>query len=148
FGGDAAVLFVFEVLQIDLVLAGFAVEQFASDLHGPFALVQIEPVLDLVARPRRFGIAEPVTAGVVSGLGNDFYDVAVAQLGAKRHHASVDLGAGAGMSYLGVDGICEIDGTGITRQDHDFAFGTERVYLFGIKIDLQGGEKFVGIGDL
>src|SRR5262249_26197910 len=65
-GGDTPILLVFEVLQIHLVLAGLAVEQLAPNLHGTLTLIEIEPVLDLVASARRLCVTEPVAAGMMS----------------------------------------------------------------------------------
>src|SRR5215469_6721963 len=105
-------------------------------------------MLDLVTSTRRFRVAQPVAAGMMSGLSNDFDDVAIAQLGAKRHDASVDLRAGAGVSDFGVDGIGEVDGTRIARQNDDFALRRECVDLFGIEVDLQRRQKLVWIRHL
>ncbi len=52
------------------------------------------------------------------------------------------------MADLGVNAVGEIDRRGVARQHHNFAFRREGVDLFGIKIDLQRGKKFVGIADV
>ena len=67
---------------------------------------------------------------------------------AQRHHAPVHLGADAGVADFGVHAVGEVDGCGVARQNYNFAFGRESVDLFGIKIDLQRGKKFVGITDV
>src|SRR5208337_3934669 len=135
-------------LQRDAVFARFFFDQLASDFNGALALVDIEPVLDLVAGARGLDDGEPVAAGLVSGLGDDFDDVAGMELVAQRNHASVDLGAGATVADFGVDGIGEVDGRGLARQHQDLALGREGVNLFGVEVDFQGGEEFVGIGDV
>ena len=141
-------LLVLDFFQRDAVLARFFFDQLAADFDGALALVNVEPVLDLVARARRLDQAEPVAAGLVAGLREDLDDVAGMQLVAQRHHASVDLGADAGVADFGVNRVSEVDGRGVARQHHDLALGREGVNLFGIEIDLQGGEEFVGIADI
>jgi hypothetical protein len=69
-----------ELAERELVLARLAFQQLAADLNGALALVLVEPVLDLVARARALGKAQPVAAGRVAGLRDDLDDVAVAQL--------------------------------------------------------------------
>src|ERR1700761_2494016 len=49
--GDAIEVRRAELLQRDFVFACFAFEEFATDLDGTFALMLVEPVLDLVAGP-------------------------------------------------------------------------------------------------
>src|ERR1019366_1011366 len=115
---------------------------------GALALVDVEPVLDFVAGAGGLDDGEPVAAGLVSGLGDDFDDVAGMELVAQGDHASVDLGAGATVTDFGVDGVGEVDGRGLARQDQDLALGREGVNLFGVEIDFQGGEELVGIGDV
>src|ERR1035441_981815 len=78
----------------------------------------------------------------------DFDYVAGMELVAEGNHASVDLGAGAAGSDFGVDGVGEVDGCGLARQDQDLALGREGVNLFRVEVDFQGGKKFVGIGDV
>ena len=84
----------------------------------------------------------------MSGLGDDVDDIAVAHLVAQRHDAPIDLGADACVSHFSMDGVREVDAGGIAWQDDDLAFRSERVDLFGIEVDLQGGKKLVGIDDI
>jgi hypothetical protein len=51
-GGDLAQFFVFDFFQRDSVLASFFLDQLAPDFDRSLALVNVEPVLDLVARAR------------------------------------------------------------------------------------------------
>ena len=74
----------------------------------------------------------------MAGLGVDFDDVAVAELGAEGDDAAVDLGADGGVADLGMDGVGEIDGAGVLGQDDDFAFGGEGVDLLGVQVDFEG----------
>src|ERR1700733_14946588 len=71
-GGGAQHGLIFDFLQSDAVFAGFFLDELASDFDSAFALVHVEPMLDLVARARRLSEREPVAAGLVSGLCNDF----------------------------------------------------------------------------
>ena len=42
--------------------------------------MDIQPMLDLVAGARRLGNRQPIAAGLMSGLGQDLYDVPAVQL--------------------------------------------------------------------
>ena len=84
----------------------------------------------------------------MSGLGDDFDDIAGMELVPERNHASVDLGSGATVANLGVNGIGEVDGRRFARQHQDFALGRESVNLFGVEVDFQRREEFIGIGDV
>jgi hypothetical protein len=147
-GGDLVVVGLVIFGERHLVLAGFAVEELLADLDGALALVLVDPVLDLVAGAGGFGEAEPVAAGGVAGLGGDFDDVAVAELGAERDDAAVDLGADGGVADLGVDGVGEVDGAGVLGQDDDLALGGEGVDLLRVQVDLEGRHELVGVGHL
>ena len=83
----------------------------------------------------------------MAGLGDDLNNIATAQLVAERHHAAVHLGASAGVSYFGVNGVGKINGRGVAGQHHDFALGSKGVNLFRIKVDLERGKKLAGIGN-
>ena len=130
------------------MLARFALEQLAADFDGAAALVFIEPVLDLVAGAGAFDEGEPVAAGLVVFLGDDFDDVAGAELGAQRHHAAIDLGADAGVADFSVNGVGEVDGRAVGGNHDDFPLGREGVDLVGIEVHLQAGEEFVGVRHL
>ena len=105
-------------------------------------------MLDFVPRARGFNQRQPIAAGLVAGLCLNFDDVTGVQLVAQRNHASVNFGADAGVAHFGMNGVGEIDGRGIARQNHDFSLGSEGVDLFGIEVDFQRGKKFVGIADV
>src|SRR5207253_4746569 len=92
--------------------------------------------------------SEPVAARLVSGLGDDFNDVAGMELVAEGDHASIDLGAGATVANLGVNRVGEVDRCGLARQNEDLTFGRESVNLLRVEVDFQSGEEFVGIGDV
>src|SRR5580658_8230854 len=67
---------------------------------------------------------------------------------AQRNHAPVHLGADAGVADFGVHAVSEVNRRRVPRQHYHFSFWCEGVDLFRIKIDLQCGEKFVGIADV
>src|SRR5258708_9785763 len=146
--GNFQQVVVFDFFERDAIFARFFLDQLAADFDGPLALMNVEPVLDLVARAGRPDNAKPVAAGLVPGLSEDFNDVAGVQLVAQRYHASVDFGAHAGVADFGMNGVSEIDWSGIARQHDHFAFRGEGVDLFGIEIDFQRRDEFVGITDM
>ena len=80
FGGDARVVGFLKLGERDFVFARFALQQLAADFDGALALMLVEPVLDFVAGARALDEGEPVAAGRVAVLRDDFDDVAVAQL--------------------------------------------------------------------
>ena len=135
FAGGPLPIGFFNVFQRDSVFASFFFHQLFSDFNGALALVDVEPMLDLVAGAGGLDDAEPVAAGLVSGLGDDFDDVAGVEPVAQRDHASVDLGSGAVVADFGVNGVGEVDRGGLARQDQNLPFGGEGVDLFGIEID-------------
>src|SRR5579871_824644 len=136
--GDLEHVLILDVLDGDAIFTSFFLDELAADFNGALALVNVEPVLDLVAGAGRLDQAQPVAAGLVSGLGEDFNDVAGMKLVAKRHHAAVDLGADASMADFGVNGVGEVDGSRVAGKNHDLSLGGESVNLFGIEIDFEG----------
>src|SRR5579872_2127996 len=108
-GGDFAQFFVFEFFQRDAVLACFFFDQLASDFDGALALMNIEPVFDLIAGAGRLDRSQPITARLVPWLRNDFDDVPTVQFVPQRHHAPVHLGTHATVANFGVNGVSEID---------------------------------------
>ena len=65
--------------------------------------------------------------------------------GLQRDNPAVYFGAHATVADFGVNGIGKVDGGGLARQDDHLAFGGEGVDLFGIEIDLEGGEELARI---
>src|ERR1035438_3697202 len=112
------------------------------------ALAGIDDVADLVARAGGFYKREPVATGLGALLGDDFDDVAIAQLVFQWHHAGVDFGAGAAMADVGMNGVGEVDRSGLARQHHDLPFGREAVDLLGVQVDLEAGHEVGGIAGL
>ena len=83
FIGDAAQILVGDLAQRNLEFACLALKQLAPDFDGAAALIFVEPVLDLVAGAGTLDESQPVAAGLVIFLGDDFDDVAGAQLGPR-----------------------------------------------------------------
>src|ERR1700690_1990568 len=137
-----------DFLERDAVFARLFFNQLFADFNGALALVDVKPVLDLVAGTRRLDHGQRVAAGLVSGLGDDFDDVAGVKLVAKRDHASVDFRPGATVPDLGVNRVGEIDGRRLARQHQNLALRRKGVDLFRVEVDFQRGEELVGIGDV
>ncbi len=100
---DLLILDFLHVLERHAILARFFFDQLAADFDGALALVDVEPVLDLLARAAGFHQGQPIAAGPVSGLGDDLDDVAATQLVTQGHHAAVYFRTHTGMADLGVD---------------------------------------------
>ena len=64
-------------------------------------LFMADPLLDLVSRPRRVHVAQPVPAGSRAVAGQDFYGVAITKLAMERRDPAVDLGTLAAQPDLG-----------------------------------------------
>src|SRR5450432_581804 len=143
--GDALQIFIAQVFEGNAIFASLLVDQLASDFNGALTLVDIEPVPDFLPGAGGFNKAEPVAAGLVGRLQNDFNDIAGVQLVTDGHHAAVDAGAHATVPDIRMDGISEINWGGIARQDDDLAFGGEGIDLFGVKVDLEGRKEFIRI---
>src|SRR5450631_892109 len=75
--------------------------------------------------------------------GDDLHRLAVAQRGAQRNQAPVDLGGDAAVADIGMDRIGEIDRGGSGRQTQDLALRREYVHLVREQIDLDVFEKFL-----
>src|SRR5258708_6018422 len=73
-------LLVLNVLQRYPILARLFLDELAANLNRTLPLMDIQPMLDLVAGARRLGNRQPVAARLVPGLGQDFYDVPAVQL--------------------------------------------------------------------
>src|SRR5579871_1271507 len=147
-GSCSLQVFVFDVFEGDAILASFLFNQLAADFDGALPLMNVQPMLDFVSRARRLNYAQPVAAWRVSRLSENFDDVSAMQFMAQRHHASVDFGADARMTNLGMNGIGKINRRRISRQNDYFALRRKGIDLFRIKINFQRRKKFVGIGDI
>src|ERR1019366_2886987 len=143
FAGHARQFRFAQIFQRNAIFARLFFDQLAADFDGAFALMHVQPVLDLLAGARRFRQLQPIPAGMVAGRGLNFHDVAGAQLVTQGSHAPVYLGAYAGVADLGVDGVSKVNRRGILRQDDDLALGGEGINLFRVEVDLQRGQELV-----
>ena len=135
-------LFVLEqVLGVLLILSGLLFEHFAAELDGLLTFLLVEPVSNLVSGAGGFDEGQPIPAWFMARLRNNFDDVAICQLGLQRQHPGIDLRSYTGVTDLGVNGVGEVDGSGVARQSDDLAFWCKGVDLFGIQVDLQRTEK-------
>src|SRR5271163_679563 len=147
-GSDLTQLFVLDFFQRDPVFPRFFLNQLAPDFDGAFTLMDVEPVLDLVAGARGLDDAQPVAAGRAPWLGDNLHNVAAVELVTQRHHASIHFGAYATVADFGVNGIGKIDGCRFARQHYHFPLRGKRVNLFGIQVDLEGGKELSWVGHI
>ena len=134
-------------LRVDVVAARLLLEQLASELDRARLLFRVNQVLDLVARARRRGEVEPVTARPVPGLRDDFDDVAVLEARAERHDLAVHPRADALMADIGVNRVGKIDGRRAAWQRLHQTFWREGVDLLGIQLDLEVLDELLRIAD-
>src|SRR5580692_6106345 len=104
-GSDLAQLFIPDLFQRDPVFARFLLDQLAPDFDGAFALMNVQPVLDLVSGARGLYDAQPVAAGRAPWLGHNLDNVAAVKLVTQRHHASIHFRAHTTVADFGVNGI-------------------------------------------
>jgi len=78
-----------------------------------------------------FNDGEPVLARQVAGLCQDFDHISVAQSVSELDDAPVDLGAGAGVAHVGVNGVGEVDGRGVAWKSDDAATRREGIDFLG-----------------
>ena len=66
----------------------------------------------------------------------------------ERGHRTVNLGADAVVSHLGVNGVGKIERRGAGTKRHDLALGRKDEDLLIEEVDLQRMQVFLGVGDL
>ncbi len=66
----------------------------------------------------------------------------------ERCHRTVDLGADAVVSDLGVNGIGKVERCRTGTKRHDLALGRKDEDLLIEEVDLQRVQVFLGVGDL
>ena len=112
-------------------------------LDGFLAALPGEVLLDLRDRPWAGDEAQPVAAGpgVLRPRNQDLADVAIAQLAAQRHQASVHPGADTSVADLGVNRVGQVDRCGVLRQCDDVTLGSEDVDLGGVELETQRFEE-------
>ena len=136
FGRDAQQIRFRNFLQAASRLPRFALEQAASDFGGLLALDEVDPLADFAARARSAHEVQPVAAGHVAFLREDFDHIAVGQAMPQRNDLAVHLCADALIADFGVNGVGKIDGRRAARQRHDVSLRREGVNFFGIQIHL------------
>src|SRR5271168_163230 len=140
--GDSLVV---NALQAYAEVPGFFFQQFAAEVGGLVAFVQVDPVADFAAGARAAHEAEPVAAGRVVLLRDDLDHVAIRKRVTQRHHLAVHARADALVADFGMHGVGEVHGSGAARERDHFPLGREGVDLFGIQVHAQGGEELGGL---
>src|SRR4051794_1977929 len=109
-----------------------------------------EPLLDLVARTWRLDERQPIArrAGRLELGHEDLARVTAAQTMIERYEPTIDLGAYALVSDLGVHRVGEVDGRRVDRQRDDAALGREDEHLFLFEVGLQTLHELTGVADL
>src|SRR5579885_720316 len=131
-------------LQAFAEMARFVFEEALAHFGGFFALLDVDPVTDFAFCVRGLREGEPVAAGPVALLGEDFDHVAADDFVAERNHLAIYLGADALVADFGVHGIREVDRCGAARQLEDAALGRESVNLERREVDLERAQEFSG----
>ena len=116
-----------------------------AHFRGFLALLGIDEMADLAFGVGRFDEAEPIAAGLVPLLGENFDHVAGNNFVAQGDHLAVDLRADALVSHFRVHGVREIDRRGALRQFQHAPLRREGVNLDGREIHLERGKKFAGL---
>ena len=124
-------------LQAAAEVAGIFLQKLLPHFRGFFALVQVDPLADLAAGVRRLDEAEPVAAGRVAFVGENFDHVAADDLMAQRNHLAVHFCAHALVADFGVHGISKVDWRGAAGQLQNPAFGREGVNFDRRQIHFQ-----------
>ncbi len=115
----------------DRVLASLADVPLSDLRTGLAAHHELEPVL---ARRSALGLR-----------GEDLDGVTGLELRLERHEAAVHPRADARVADFGVDGVGEIDRSGVDGQGDDLALRREHEHLVVFEVDLQRGHELGGI---
>ena len=78
-------------------------------------------------------------------VGDDLHDVAILNLAAKRNHAAIDAGAGAGVTHFRVNHVSKVDGRRAAWQLNDLTHWRKRINVLRIEIELQRVEKILRV---
>src|SRR5207249_2705728 len=95
--------------EVEPVTAEVALENLAADGDTARALLELDPVADLLLGTARLDKAQPILTRRLMRRGDDLHRVAAAQAVAQGHHAAVDSGAGAVVADLGVHTVGKVD---------------------------------------
>ena len=107
--------------------ADLLLEEALAEFDAARALLALDEMPDLAARPRRHDEIEPVAARAVARLRDDLDDVAVLEARAQRHDPPAHARARAPVPDVGVHEIGEIHGRRSARQRLDLALRREDV---------------------
>ena len=126
----------------------FLLDQLPSQLDGAVLLLGVQPVPDLVPRPRGHDHVDPLAARRLRRPGDDVDDVAVRQRRPQRHELPVQPRADAAVADVGVDPVGEVERRRAAREGEDVAFRREGVDLVGVEVDLQRVHEDPRVGDV
>ena len=104
-------------------------EQRAAELDVLLALARADEAADRGLSLAGDGEALPGRRRRLRLRGHDLDLVAIGELRAQRQHATVDLGADAGVAHLAVHGVGEVDRRRAARQGDQLALGREAEHL-------------------
>src|SRR5208283_1613552 len=134
FSGELCQIFSRNFLEALGEIAGFIFEEALAHFGGFVAFLCVDEVANLAFRVRRFDETEPVAAGLVTFLREDFNDIAADDFVAKGDHLAVHFCADTLVPDFGVDGVGEIDGSSTLGQFEDAALGSEGIDFDGREI--------------
>src|SRR5712692_9329357 len=135
-------------LEAAAKMTRFVFEQALAHFGGFFAFLLVDPMTNLAFRRGGFNETEPIAAGVVALLGEDFDDIAAGDFMAQRNHLAVHLSPNTLVADLGVNHVGKIDGRGAARKLEHAAFRRESVDFDRSEIHFERGEKFSGLLEL
>src|SRR5688572_19394324 len=133
-----------QLLERQLELLERLVQHAPAELGGLAALQVLEVLADRGACLRRHHEARPGGVRLRAPGGDDLHGLAVAQHGAQRHEAAVDLGGDAALADAGVHRVGEVHAARAARQAHDVALRREHVDLVGEQVDLDAFDELLG----
>src|SRR5512137_846919 len=94
-------------------------------------ILLLEPVADLRTRYSRFQVSkvgiQPVAAGVTFARLQDLDLLAAREPVCERDHNSIDLGAAATVTHLGVNRIGKVERRGAKREVYDMTLRREHI---------------------
>jgi hypothetical protein len=92
---------------------------------------------------RGFGEIQPILIGMLAIFGGqDFYDLAIANMVVEGDHFAVCFGTDRMIADLAMNSIGEVDRSGFFGKLDDIAFGSEGEDMVFEKLNFQAFEKF------
>ena len=131
------------ILERERELAERLREELGAERDRLAATQALEVMADGAARLRGRDEVDPGGVGGRTLGGDDLDLLAVAQHGAQRRQAPVDLGGDAAVADVGVHRVGEIHDRGPGGQAQDLPLGREHVDLVGEQVDLDALEKLL-----